>query len=125
MRLLSLLPLLGLTSASTLFGSSSDEPSQKDLNLTATADFPSTLFPLALKLVNRQSTPVNLNIANGEDKPVTLQLVGGSLWDSVNGKSVRNLTSLKLGRVVEAGGDVCYPYFAGAVGLWLTELDEF
>lgn len=110
--LLLLLPL-GLTSASVFSTTSSDSSLQKDLNLTATADFPTAPIPAALKLVNRQSTPVDLKLVNGEEGPVTLQLVGGSLWDSVKGRSVRNLTSLKLGRVVVGGEEVCFLYIGG------------
>lgn len=43
---------------------------------------------------------------NDEEKPVTLQLVGGSLWDAAAGKSVKNLTSVKVGDVVDAGAEV-------------------
>lgn len=121
MRLLSLLPLLGVTAATSLFSTNSEEP-QKDLNLTASANFPTALSPSALKLVNRQSTPVHLNIANGEDRPVTLQLVGGSLWDSVNGRSVRNLTSLKLGKILGSGEEADVPYTIDAVDLLEQDL---
>src|SRR5690606_39110459 len=103
-----LLSVLGLASAQLFSSSKSDsaEPA-KDLNLTATADFASALTPLGLKIVNREPTKVKLELRNDEPRPVTLQFVGGSFWDAAAGMSIKNLTSVKFGNIVESGGEVC------------------
>lgn len=112
--LLPLLSVLGLASAQLFSSSKSDstEP-PKDLNLTATADFASAHTPLGLKIVNREPTKVHLGLRNDEPRPVTLQFVGGSFWDAAAGMSVKNLTSVKFGNIVEAGGEVWSQYFLG------------
>jgi len=117
--------LLVSSAAAQLFGNGAatsggvPDPNKavRHLNISTSVDFFDAAAALGgVKLVNGEYTTVNVKVANMEERSIVVEYVGASLFDPVKVQTVKNYTSVRIGKVVAKDAKLDLPYrFMGDV----------